>query len=144
MLLVLPASLVHLTVFATSTLLRRVFPLLRDAAAATHQHAGARSSQRPESRRDGLHARNGQPALRQHHAGAEVHAPAHAPRLPQHQHGPEHQYHPGSTGGPILYHGQEVSAKKFTRDLFWFQGMVFYGWQQNPCYRMREMCGVAK
>lgn len=91
-------------------LLRRVLPVLRDAAAAAHQHAAAGSVQHPESRGDGLHARDGQPPLRQHHAGAQVDASAHAARLPQHQHGPKHQHHTGSAGGPLLCHGKEVSA----------------------------------
>ena len=91
-------------------LLRRVLPVLRDAAAAAHQHAAAGSVQHPESRGDGLHAQDGQPPLRQHHAGAQVDASAHAARLPQHQHGPKHQHHTGSAGGPLLCHGKEVSA----------------------------------
>lgn len=87
----------------------RVLPVLRDVAAAAHQHAGVGSVQHPEWGGDGLHARNGQRALREHHAGAQVHASAHAARLPQHQHGAQHQHHSGSTGGPLLCHGQEVS-----------------------------------
>lgn len=87
----------------------RVLPVLRDAAAAAHQHAPARPVQRPERRGDGLHARDGHPALRQHHAGAQVHAAAHAARLPQHQHRAQHQHHAGGACGPLLCHGQEVS-----------------------------------
>lgn len=96
-------------IFLISSLCR-VLPLQRDAAAATHQHAGAGSVQHPESRGDHLHAQNGHPALRQHHEGAEVDASAHAARLPEHQHGPKHQHRSGSTGGPLLRHGQEVSG----------------------------------
>lgn len=91
-------------------MLCRVLPVLRDAAAATHQHAGAGPVQHHESGRDHLHARDGHPPLRKHHAGAEGDASAHAARLPEHQYGPEHQHHSGSSGGPILRHGQEVSA----------------------------------
>ncbi len=93
-----------------SDLLCRVPPLLRDASAAPHQHAEAGSVQRPESRGDELHARNGRQPLWKRHAGAEVDASAHAARLPEHQHGPQHQHHPGSAGGPLLCHGQEVSG----------------------------------
>lgn len=89
----------------------RVLPVLRDAAAEANQHAAAGPFQRADSRRDGLHAPDGHRALRQHHAGAQIHAAAHAARLPQHQHGAQHQHHTGGAGGPLLCHGQEVSGK---------------------------------
>lgn len=91
---------------------RRVPALLRDAAAATHRHAGARPVQHPEPGGDQLHAADGQRALRRRHAGAEVDAAAHAARVPQHQHGAQHQHHAGSAGGPLLRHGQEVSVQR--------------------------------
>lgn len=93
--------------------LRRVLPVLRDAAAAAHQHARAGPVQRAESGGDDLHAPDGQRPLRQRHAGAEGDAAAHAARVPQHQHGAEHQHHAGGAGGPLLRHGQEVSAGKY-------------------------------
>lgn len=96
--------------------LKRVLPLLRDAAAAAHQHAGAGPVQHPEPAGERLHARNGQPAFREHHAGPEVHASVHAARLPQHQHGAQHQHHSGGAGGPLLHHGQEVSAGRQDRE----------------------------
>lgn len=100
----------HLKLISTSNLVCRVLHLLRDAAAAANQHAEAGTVQHPEPRGNRLHAPNGQPALREHHAGAEVDASAHAARLPQHQHGPKHQHRSGSAGGQLLCHGQRVSA----------------------------------
>lgn len=90
----------------------RLLPVLRDAAAATNQHAAAGSVQHPQQGGDGLHATHGCQPLREHHAGAEVHAPPPAAGLQEHQHGPQHQYHAGRPGGPLLRHGQEVSAEE--------------------------------
>ncbi|XP_056438536.1 uncharacterized aarF domain-containing protein kinase 5 isoform X2 [Gadus chalcogrammus] len=89
---------------------QRVLPVQRDAAAAAHQHAGAGPVQPAEPGGDGLHAGHGRAPLPEHHAGAQVHAPAHAAGVPQPQHGAKHQHLAGRPGGPLLRHGQECGA----------------------------------
>ncbi|XP_074799019.1 putative aarF domain-containing protein kinase 5 isoform X1 [Natator depressus] len=72
-----------------------------------HPHGAAKAGQHPDAGGDALHAGHGPAPLRPHHAGAQGPAPAHAARLPQHQHGAQHQHRPGRPRRPLLRHGQE-------------------------------------
>uniref|UniRef100_A0A8C3BP92 AarF domain containing kinase 5 n=1 Tax=Cairina moschata TaxID=8855 RepID=A0A8C3BP92_CAIMO len=89
----------------------RLLPLLRDPDAAPAARGAAGPGQRADAGGGRLHAGDGRPPLPAHHGRAARPAPAHAARLPQHQHRPQHQRGAGGPGRPLLPHGQERRAE---------------------------------